>query len=48
MKGFATSVCEASGWSALPACVEGKLNLLNAKMDGIFFPKVCIHEMSDK
>ncbi|CAM4627990.1 unnamed protein product [Leuciscus chuanchicus] len=22
MKGFATSVCEESGWSALPACVE--------------------------
>lgn len=48
MKGFATSVCEESGWSALPACVEGKLNLLNAKMDGSFFPKVCIHDMSDK
>lgn len=36
MKGLVTSVCEESGWSALPVCVEGKLNLLNAIMDGIF------------
>ncbi|ROL50792.1 Membrane cofactor protein [Anabarilius grahami] len=39
MKGLAPSVCEESGWSALPVCVEGKLNLLNAVMDGIFFSR---------
>jgi len=39
MKGFATSVCEESGWSALPVCVQGKLKLPNAKMDGIFPPR---------
>lgn len=48
MKGLATSVCEKSGWSALPVCDEGKLNLLNAIMDGNLYSKVCIHDMSDK
>lgn len=36
MKGLAPSLYEEGGWSALPVCVEGKLNLLNAIMDGIF------------
>lgn len=48
MKGLATSVCEKSGWSALPVCDEGKLNLLNDIMDGNLYSKVCIHDTSDK
>lgn len=36
MNGLATSVCEERGWSALPECVNGKLNLLKALTLGIF------------
>lgn len=48
MKGVARSVCEKSGWSTLPVCEEGKLNLLNAIMDGNLYSKVCIHDTSDE